>query len=94
MGVQGLWAELKPYGHRTDTTANISERAKSLTELQGKILAVDLSFWICETVGTYNHPVHGQLSAVVAKPHLRNVFYRTVKLISRVSSLNPNTLGS
>lgn len=89
MGIPGLWHELRPYGHRTDVTADLSERVKTVTNLQGKILAIDLSFWLCENLGTYNHPVMGRLSDAVAKPHLRNVFYRTVKLISRVSITQP-----
>ncbi|KAG9494621.1 hypothetical protein GDO78_002125 [Eleutherodactylus coqui] len=47
----------------------------SLQSLSGKTLAVDLSIWVCEAQSVK------QMIGVVAKPHLRNLFFR-------VSSLN------
>ncbi|XP_075719988.1 flap endonuclease GEN homolog 1 [Rhinoderma darwinii] len=47
----------------------------SLQSLGGKTLAVDLSIWVCEAQSVK------QMVGVVAKPHLRNLFFR-------VSSLN------
>ncbi|XP_073424374.1 flap endonuclease GEN homolog 1 isoform X2 [Dendrobates tinctorius] len=46
-----------------------------LHSLSGKTLAVDLSIWVCEAQSVK------QMVGVVAKPHLRNLFFR-------VSSLN------
>ncbi|XP_075122907.1 flap endonuclease GEN homolog 1 [Leptodactylus fuscus] len=46
-----------------------------LQSLSGKTLAVDLSIWVCEAQSVK------QMVGVVAKPHLRNLFFR-------VSSLN------
>ncbi|XP_040286906.1 flap endonuclease GEN homolog 1 [Bufo bufo] len=46
-----------------------------LQSLAGKTLAVDLSIWVCEAQSVK------QMVGVVAKPHLRNLFFR-------VSSLN------
>lgn len=46
-----------------------------LQSLSGKTLAVDLSIWVCEAQSVK------QMIGVVAKPHLRNLFFR-------VSSLN------
>ncbi len=54
MGVKELWSILAPV-----------KKHKSLQELQGQTLAVDLSMWVVETQGVK------QMQGVVIKPFLR-----------------------
>lgn len=54
MGVTQLWQILAPV-----------EQHKPLSSLQGQILAVDLSIWVCETQCVK------QMQGVVSKPFLR-----------------------
>ena len=51
MGVKELWSIIEPV-----------KKNRSLKELSGEILAVDLSIWMCDTQ---------QLQGVVQKPYLR-----------------------
>lgn len=76
--------------------------AEGLSALRGKVLAIDLSYWICQldgirmgsrTSGTAVH-VKGSRYHTNLKPHLRNLFYRTVKLVSRVSFPHVSELTS
>jgi hypothetical protein len=64
MGVLNLWKILQD----TSQTVNINE------DLKNKILAIDLSIWICENsnIGYY---------ATNTKPHLRTLFFRSKTLI-------------
>ena len=64
MGVLNLWKILQD----TSQTVNISD------DLKNKILAVDLSIWICENsnIGYYS---------TNTKPHLRTLFFRSKTLI-------------
>ena len=52
-----------------------------LDVLRGKTLAVDLSCWICESYGAKN------LARSVAKPHLRNLYFRILRLYRTGTSL-------
>ncbi|XP_077863489.1 flap endonuclease GEN homolog 1-like [Saccoglossus kowalevskii] len=63
MGVTDLWPILAPV-----------KSHKSLDELRGQTIAVDLSVWICENQGVK------QMMGVVTKPHLRNLFFRASHL--------------
>lgn len=64
MGVLQLWNILEPV-----------KRTGDLSSLNGKILCVDLSVWICEAHGAKG------LKSNVLKPHLRNLFFRVWNLI-------------
>lgn len=46
MGIKDLWPVLGPYCER-----------KPLYELQGKIVAIDLAGWICESMCVVNYEV-------------------------------------
>ncbi|XP_068136371.1 flap endonuclease GEN homolog 1 [Hyperolius riggenbachi] len=50
------------------------KRHVPLQSLSGKTLAVDLSIWVCEAQSVK------QMVGVVAKPHLRNLFFRVSSL--------------
>uniref|UniRef100_H3B408 Flap endonuclease GEN homolog 1 n=1 Tax=Latimeria chalumnae TaxID=7897 RepID=H3B408_LATCH len=63
MGVNELWQILEPVREHVH-----------LRSLSGKILAVDLSLWVCEA-----QAVKGMMGTV-AKPHLRNLFFRVSTL--------------
>ncbi|XP_044516299.1 flap endonuclease GEN homolog 1 [Gracilinanus agilis] len=65
MGVNDLWQILEP----------VKQHAP-LQSLQGKTLAVDLSFWVCEALTVK------KMAGTVVRPHLRNLFFR-------ISSLTP-----
>jgi flap endonuclease GEN len=63
MGVTNLWQILQP-----------TAKAVKIEDLKDKILAVDLSIWLCETsLVKYN--------SEVLKPYLRNVFFRCQHLL-------------
>uniref|UniRef100_A0A8C3KIJ6 Uncharacterized protein n=1 Tax=Calidris pygmaea TaxID=425635 RepID=A0A8C3KIJ6_9CHAR len=59
MGVTNLWQILEPV-----------RQPVSLSSLNGKTLAVDLSLWVCEAQTVK------KMIGVVTKPHLRNLFFR------------------
>ncbi|CAB3237335.1 unnamed protein product [Arctia plantaginis] len=63
MGIKGLWAVLTPYSEK-----------KSLHELRGETLAVDLSGWVCDSQNVTEYYVQPKL-------YLRNLFFRTAYLI-------------
>ncbi|XP_065537747.1 flap endonuclease GEN homolog 1 isoform X1 [Lathamus discolor] len=65
MGVTNLWQILEPV-----------RQPVNLTSLKGKMLAVDLSLWVCEAQTVKN------MIGVVTKPHLRNLFFRISFLTS------------
>ena len=50
------------------------KKTENLSVLRNKTLCVDLSVWICEAHGAKN------LSQHVNKPHLRNLFFRLLRL--------------
>lgn len=52
-----------------------SKRVESVEKLRDKTLCIDLSIWICEAQATKG--LKDQL-----KPYLRNVFFRTMYLVS------------
>lgn len=64
MGVNHLWSVLAPV-----------KKHKCLESLQGQILAVDLSLWICESQAVK------QMQGNVIKPFLRNLFFRVNHLL-------------
>ncbi|XP_028653288.1 flap endonuclease GEN homolog 1 [Erpetoichthys calabaricus] len=64
MGVNDLWSILDPV-----------RESVPLQSLNGKILAVDLSLWICEAKNVK------EMMGRVNKPHLRNLFFRVSSLI-------------
>ncbi|XP_053955267.1 flap endonuclease GEN [Anastrepha ludens] len=63
MGVKDLWSVLTPHAER-----------KPLCELRGKIVAIDLSVWVCESLNVVDYFVH-------PRHHLKNLFFRTCYLI-------------
>lgn len=66
MGVKNLWSILAPAGELC-----------TINELRGKIVAVDLAAWVCE-----NSNGGWTKSNVVKNPHLRNLFFRTLYLVT------------
>lgn len=62
MGVKGLWQILDPV-----------KQHRSLADLRGQVIAVDLSIWIVEA--------RNVLPPSVTKPHLRNLFFRVSHLL-------------
>jgi len=71
MGVKDLWTILEPV-----------KQHKRLTELQGQVIAVDLSIWIVEAKTL-------QLKGV-AKPHLRFYEYFHIYLLALLTKMNAN----
>ncbi|KAL9906409.1 XPG-like endonuclease [Glossina fuscipes fuscipes] len=63
MGIKDLWSVLTPYAER-----------KPISELRGKIVAIDLAGWVCESLNVVDYYVH-------PKHHLKNLFFRTTYLI-------------
>uniref|UniRef100_A0A182INU8 Flap endonuclease GEN n=1 Tax=Anopheles atroparvus TaxID=41427 RepID=A0A182INU8_ANOAO len=63
MGVKELWSLLTPYMER-----------KPLFELSNKVVAIDLSGWVCESLNVVDYFVHPRF-------YLRNLFYRTCYLL-------------
>lgn len=50
MGIKHLWTILSPYAER-----------KSLYELEGQIVAVDLAGWVCENMNVVDYFIHPRL---------------------------------
>ncbi|KPI93394.1 Flap endonuclease GEN [Papilio xuthus] len=63
MGIKGLWTVFAPYCEK-----------KSLHEIQGETVAVDLSGWICDSQNVTDYYIQPKL-------YLRNLFFRTVYLL-------------
>uniref|UniRef100_A0A182S8Y5 Flap endonuclease GEN n=1 Tax=Anopheles maculatus TaxID=74869 RepID=A0A182S8Y5_9DIPT len=63
MGVKGLWNLLIPHMER-----------KPLFELSNKVVAIDLSGWVCESLNVVDYFVHPRF-------YLRNLFFRTCYLL-------------
>ncbi|KAJ8734833.1 hypothetical protein PYW08_014083 [Mythimna loreyi] len=63
MGVKGLWTVLTPYSEK-----------KSLHEIRGETVAVDLSGWVCDSQNVTEYHIQPKL-------YLRNLFFRTVYLV-------------
>ncbi|KFB45998.1 AGAP002669-PA-like protein [Anopheles sinensis] len=63
MGVKDLWNLLTPYMER-----------KPLFELSNKVVAIDLSGWVCESLNVVDYFVHPRF-------YLRNLFFRTCYLL-------------
>ena len=66
MGVKTLWAVI-----------DCSGESSSIDDLRGKIVAIDLAGWVVS-----NNQCRAMAGGKVAKPHLRNVFFRTAALIT------------
>ena len=47
MGIKDLWPVLQPYCDR-----------KPIYELQGKVVAIDLAGWVCESLNVVDYMVH------------------------------------
>lgn len=47
MGIKDLWPILTPYCER-----------KSICEIQGKVVAIDLAGWVCSSLTVVDHFVH------------------------------------
>ncbi|XP_013193030.2 flap endonuclease GEN [Amyelois transitella] len=69
MGIKGLWTVLSPYSEK-----------KSLHEIRGETIAVDLSGWVCDSQNVTDYYIQPKL-------YLRNLFFRTVYLI--LADINP-----
>ncbi|CAH2237461.1 jg12794 [Pararge aegeria aegeria] len=63
MGIKGLWGVLNPYSEK-----------KSLHELRGETVAVDLAGWVCDSQNVTEYYIQPKL-------YLRNLFFRTIYLI-------------
>uniref|UniRef100_A0A182MB67 Flap endonuclease GEN n=1 Tax=Anopheles culicifacies TaxID=139723 RepID=A0A182MB67_9DIPT len=63
MGVKDLWNLLTPHMER-----------KPLFELSNKVVAIDLSGWVCESLNVVDYFVHPRF-------YLRNLFFRTCYLL-------------
>ncbi|XP_053670406.1 flap endonuclease GEN [Anopheles nili] len=63
MGVKDLWNLLTPHMER-----------KPLFELSSKVVAIDLSGWVCESLNVVDYFVHPRF-------YLRNLFFRTCYLL-------------
>eukprot|EP00898_Chlorokybus_atmophyticus_P003731 jgi/Chlat1/4359/Chrsp29S04609 len=94
MGVPGLWDLLQPTKQRLDISidaVNNNNNNNNTVSLRGKVLAVDLAFWVCEAAGSkLGVGVGGQFGAehaLVPKPHLRNLFFKTNKLLTKYGAL-------
>lgn len=69
MGVGGgFWEELKPV-----------VRKQNLDSLRGKKLAIDLSYWMIQTLTAVK-------GARIRKPHIRLLFFRTIQLVAKIGS--------
>ncbi|KAL0895644.1 hypothetical protein ABMA27_011725 [Loxostege sticticalis] len=69
MGIKGLWTVLTPYSEK-----------KSLHEIRGETVAVDLSGWVCDSQNVTDYYVQPKL-------YLRNLFFRTIYLL--LADINP-----
>ncbi|XP_058454849.1 flap endonuclease GEN [Malaya genurostris] len=63
MGIKNLWNLLTPYCEK-----------KPLFELNKKVIAIDLSGWVCESLNVVDYFVHPRF-------YLRNLFFRTCYLL-------------
>ncbi|KAG4078802.1 hypothetical protein HA402_015392 [Bradysia odoriphaga] len=63
MGIKELWPILQPFAER-----------KPLYELEGKIVAIDLAGWVCESLCVVDYVVQPRF-------YLRNLFFRTCYLL-------------
>ncbi|XP_048482074.1 flap endonuclease GEN [Plutella xylostella] len=63
MGINGLWGVLTPFSEK-----------KSLHEIRGETIAVDLSGWVCDSQNVTDYYVQPKL-------YLRNLFFRTMYLL-------------
>ncbi|KAH7301809.1 hypothetical protein KP509_23G044300 [Ceratopteris richardii] len=69
MGVtRGFWNVLKPVA-----------RIETLESLRGKVLAIDLSFWMIQLLSRVK-------GIFIRKPHVRLLFFRTIHLIVKVGA--------
>jgi len=71
MGVNGIWKFLEKYKTR---------RPNTWRSLQGKVLAVDLSFWIVQSETAVSHVI---ASNPDFKPHLRTIFSKLARLVKK-----------
>ncbi|XP_047523143.1 flap endonuclease GEN isoform X1 [Pieris napi] len=69
MGIKGLWNVLSPYCEK-----------KSLHEIRGETVAVDLAGWVCDSQNVTDYYIQPKL-------YLRNLFFRTVYLL--LADINP-----
>lgn len=65
MGIKSLWSIIDCSGETVD-----------LKSLRGQCLAIDLAGWVVS-----NKQCRGMNNGKVAKPHLRNTFFRTTAMI-------------
>ncbi|XP_075161836.1 XPG-like endonuclease [Haematobia irritans] len=63
MGIKDLWTVLTPHAER-----------KPISDLRGKVVAIDLAGWVCESLNVVDYFVH-------PRHHLKNLFFRTCYLI-------------
>ncbi|XP_063634670.1 flap endonuclease GEN [Cydia splendana] len=63
MGIKGLWTVLTPFSEK-----------KSLHEIRGEVLAVDLAGWVCDSQNVTEYHIQPKL-------YLRNLFFRTIYLL-------------
>ncbi|KAJ6643661.1 Flap endonuclease GEN [Pseudolycoriella hygida] len=63
MGIKELWPILQPFSER-----------KPLYELEGKIVAIDLAGWVCESLCVVDYVIQPRF-------YLRNLFFRTCYLL-------------
>ncbi|XP_055382560.1 flap endonuclease GEN [Condylostylus longicornis] len=63
MGIKELWPLLTPYCER-----------KPISVLRGKIVAIDLAGWVCESLNVVDYFIH-------PKHYLKNLFFRTCYML-------------
>ncbi|XP_045506082.1 flap endonuclease GEN isoform X1 [Colias croceus] len=63
MGIKGLWTVMSPYCEK-----------KSLHEIRGETVAIDLSGWVCDSQNVTDYYIQPKL-------YLRNLFFRTAYLL-------------
>ncbi|CAK1548486.1 unnamed protein product [Leptosia nina] len=69
MGIKGLWTVMAPYCEK-----------KSLHEIRGETVAVDLAGWVCDSQNVTDYYIQPKL-------YLRNLFFRTAYLL--LADINP-----
>lgn len=64
MGIKDLWSILNPYCKR-----------KPLYELQGKVVAIDLAGWICESLCVVDYQVQARFYLRYSNDGLRREYF-------------------
>lgn len=79
MGIRDLWSLLEPYSER-----------RSLAELEGKVVAVDLAGWVCESLNLVDY----QISPRMYLKWVYNGFLAKSVFILKIIIIFPGTYSS